>query len=206
MNYKNLLFDLGGVIMDIKKENCIAAFERLGLPDAASYFGDYGQQGVFMAIERGDISVEQFHQALREVLPAGTTDQDIDHAFNQFLIGIPTHRLRQLEDLRRLGYRIYLLSNTNRVMWDATIRSEFEKDGHTMQHYFDGIVTSFEARALKPDAEIFRYAERTLGIKPEETLFFDDSQANLDGAALLGFNTALVRPGDEFIDLISTRS
>ena len=198
---RNLLFDLGGVIMDIEKQNCVDAFVRLGLEDASSYFGEFSQQGPFMLLERGDMTVDEFHAALRPHLPAGTTDEAIDEAFCCFLTGIPVHRLRQLCELRG-RYGIYLLSNTNPIMWDSKIKREFEKDGRQSEHYFDGMVTSFEANALKPEARIFEYAAEKLGIVPEETLFIDDSQTNLDAAALLGFKTALAAPGTEFIDLI----
>lgn len=197
---KNLLFDLGGVIMDIRKENCIAAFKRIGLKDADAYFGEYSQQGPFLALERGDMSVEQFHNEMRRALPEGTSDEAIDRAFMQFLIGIPTHRLASLRSLRN-DYKVYLLSNTNPIMWDAYIRTEFEKEGLKREDYFDGMVTSFAANSLKPEAKIFEYTATSLNIVPEETLFFDDSQTNLDAAAKLGFKTALVAPGTEFTSI-----
>lgn len=188
--------------MDIEKQRCVDAFEALGLEKAASYFGDYGQKGPFMALERGDISVEDFHAALRQGLPADVSDAAIDTAFCKFLIGIPVARLRQLEELGR-RYNVYLLSNTNAVMWHSTIADEFRKDGHEINHYFKGLVTSFEANALKPEEKIFRYCEQKLGIVPEETLFFDDSKVNLEAAARLGFHTVLVNPGDEFAELLA---
>ena len=88
-------------------------------------------------------------------------------------------------------------------MWAATIRDEFRKDGREREDYFDGIVTSFEAKSLKPEKAIFDCVVSQLGVKPEETLFFDDSQANLDAAAALGFKTQLVAPGTEFYDAIT---
>lgn len=199
---KNLLFDLGGVIMDIEKERCVAAFEELGLRDARSYFGDFSQQGPFMRLEQGTISPDEFHAALRTGLPEGVSDEAIDRAFCKFLIGIPAHRLDELRRLRR-SYRVYMLSNTNPIMWKSKIRDDFEQQGLTREDYFDGIVTSFEAKALKPDRAIFDYACRKLGIRPEETLFIDDSQANLDAAAALGFRTALAAPHTEFIQVIT---
>lgn len=198
----NLLFDLGGVIMDIRKDNCVEAFERLGLKNANSYFGDFSQQGPFMLLERGDITVDQFHEALRADLPAGTTDAQIDDAFCQFLIGIPVRRLHSLEQLRR-RYPVYMLSNTNPIMWNSKIRTEFEKDGHDREYYFDGIVTSFNARSLKPEPRILEYAVNTLGIDPSETLFLDDSQVNLDAAADLGFKTALVPSDTDFEEVLA---
>ena len=71
-----------------------------------------------------------------------------------------------------------------------------------MKDYFDGMILSYEAKSIKPDAGIFEYTIKTLGINPEETIFFDDSQKNLDAAAKFGFGTALVAPGSEFNDII----
>lgn len=195
---KNLLFDLGGVIMDIRRENCVEAFERLGLADASSYFGDFSQQGVFYSLERGDITVDEFHAELRRKLPPGTTDAQIDDAFCKFLVGIPPRRLAELERLKE-RFNLCLLSNTNPVMWNSKIRDEFRQAGHDIAYYFPGgMVTSFEANAMKPERGIFEYTVRTLGIVAEETLFLDDSQANLDSASTLGFNTALVSTDSGF--------
>lgn len=197
---KNLLFDLGGVIVDIERQRCVDAFAALGLRDAGSYFGDYGQQGIFKALEEGSAGVDEFHRTLHAVLPPTVTDNDIDEAFQRFIIGVPLHRLETLRRLRGEGYKLYLLSNTNPVMWRGVLAREFTKEGMCREDYFDGIVTSFEARALKPDARIFEYAARTLGIRPEETLFFDDSLENVEAARACGYNAVEVRPGTEFVD------
>ncbi len=199
---KNLLFDLGGVIIDIERENCVKAFEALGLKDADSYFGLYAQSGIFMAIEDGSMSVDAFHAALRDKLPAGVKDYQIDTAFQKFITGIPKHRLEALRALRRKGYGIYLLSNTNPIMWRGVIAGEFAKEGLRREDYFDGMVTSFEAKAAKPDPKIFKYAAEFLDIKPEETLFFDDSEKNVEAARALGFQAVHVEPGTEFTDYI----
>lgn len=87
-------------------------------------------------------------------------------------------------------------------MMESKIAEEFRKEGREMADYFDGIVTSYEARCCKPGKEIFDYAERTCALVPSETLFFDDSQANVDAARSFGFHAVLVRPGDEFADLL----
>lgn len=190
--------------MDIKKQNCVDAFVKLGLPDADSYFGAFSQQGIFARLEEGTIDVGNFHHKLHEVLPAGVTDEQIDEAFCKFLIGIPEHRLAELRRLRH-HYKVYMLSNTNPIMWTRTIAAEFRKEGLERDDYFDGIVTSFTAKALKPDERIFKYAESRLGIKPEETIFIDDSQRNLDAAAALGFGTMLVGEGEEFYDKLQQK-
>lgn len=199
---RNLLFDLGGVIVDIKRDNCVRAFEELGLENADSYFGEYAQSGIFLGIENGAVNIEEFHKALREKLPAGTTDYQIDTAFQKFIVGIPARRLEALRELRCKGYGIYLLSNTNPIMWRGILASEFGKEGLRREDYFDGMVTSFDARSCKPDAEIFRYTVENLGIVPSETLFFDDSANNVEAAKALGFNAVEVKLGTEFTDYL----
>ena len=204
-NKPTLLFDLGGVIMDIKRENCVASMRRLGMENPGQFLGDYGQKGPFLALEKGEITPEEFRSRLRPYLREGVTDAEIDAAFNDFLIGIPVERLRRLEALHR-DYAIYMLSNTNKIMWDSRIAEEFRKDGHDRDYYFDGCVTSFEARCYKPDAAIFRETLRKFGLNAPDLVFFDDSQANCDAAARLGFKTVWVAPGQEFYNLEIPRS
>lgn len=193
---KNVLFDLGGVVMDIERMNCVAAFKRLGMADPEGFLGDYAQKGPFMLIEEGVISPDEFRAEIRRLLPSPVTDSQIDNAFEGFLVGIPRHRLGAIRKLRK-RYRTYVLSNTNPIMWNGKIAGEFAQEGGTIDDYFDGVVTSFEAKCMKPAAGIFLYAIDRLGIIPEETLFLDDSTANLEAAARLGFRTALVARGTD---------
>ena len=199
---KNLLFDLGGVIMDIRRLNCVASFERLGMKDADSFLGEYSQKGPFLQLEEGAISEAEFRTAVRQFIDGEVSDEQIDSAFCDFLVGIPKYRLEQLRELKK-QYGIYMLSNTNSIMWHSRIAEDFRQEGLEREDYFDGIVTSFEAKSIKPDAKIFHTVVEKLGIKPEETLFLDDSQKNLDAAAELGFQTLLVTPGSEFFELLN---
>ena len=201
---KNLLFDLGGVIMDIRRLNCVASFERLGMKDADSFLGEYSQKGPFLQLEEGAISETEFRTAVRQFIDGEVSDEQIDSAFCDFLVGIPKYRLEQLRELKK-QYGIYMLSNTNSIMWHSRIAEDFRQEGLEREDYFDGIVTSFEARSIKPDAKIFHTVVEKLGIKPEETLFLDDSQKNLDAAAELGFQTLLVTPSSEFFELLNAR-
>ena len=119
---------------------------------------------------------------MREKLPAGVTDYQIDTAFQQFIVGIPAHRLETLRKLRCKGY------------------------GLRREDYFDGMVTSFEARACKPDSRIFSSVVENLGIEPSETLFLDDSRVNVEAARDFGFQAVEVKPGTEFIDYIPEKN
>lgn len=199
---KNLLFDLGGVIMDIKRENCVKAFEAMGMTDANDLLGEYAQKGVFLELEEGKISPNEFRTEIRKHISSTVSDKDIDTAFCKFLLGIPPHRLNSLEKLKE-DFNIYLLSNTNPIMIESDIKHYFKVCGKEMADYFDGMILSYEAKSIKPDSGIFEYTIKKLGIKPEETIFFDDSQKNLDASAKFGFKTALVSPGSEFMDIIA---
>lgn len=199
---KNLLFDQGGVIVDIERDRCLLELKRLGMKKPESLIGLYKQEGPFFALENGDINVDQFHDALRPLMPDGITDEQMDAAFSSFIVGIPRHRLEALRELRK-RYKTYILSNTNPIMFEGIIARSFAQEGLDVNAYFDGVTVSYIAHSNKPDRGIFDYAIATMGIVPEETLFFDDGQANLDAAAALGFKTALVAPGSEFMDIIT---
>lgn len=200
---RDLLFDLGGVIMDICRSRAVDAFRELGMADADSFFDPYLQRGYFGQLEAGQISADRFRREIRPLFSRPVTDAEIDAGLCRFLVGIPEERLRRLSDLRTAGHRVFMLSNTNPIMWDAYILPEFAKLGGDVSDYFDGIVTSFEAGCCKPDARIFSYAVTRLGLTPSETTFFDDGQGNVDAARALGFlaETVSDAPGHTFMDL-----
>lgn len=199
---KNLLFDLGGVIMDIKRDNCVAAFKELGMKNPDEFLGEYVQAGPFAAIENGSMTAAEFRDEMRRIIGnEQLTDSQIDTAFERFLIGIPKKRLEDLERLHR-RFRILMISNTNPIMWNDEIARNFRQDGHDVNYYFDGIVTSFEAHSMKPDTKIFMDVVEKLDAKPSETIFFDDSEKNCEAARKLGFHAIHVAPGDEFYDLL----
>ena len=190
--------------MDLKREDCVRAFEALGMQNAENVFGEYSQTGAFLALEEGAISVGEFHDEVKTMLPAGVSDEQIDEAFGRFLVGIPMHRLKALEELCK-NFNIYLLSNTNPIHIHGRIAKYFAIDGKKIEDYFDGLVLSYEAKAAKPNRAIFEYAISHLNIEAEETLFIDDSQKNLDAASQLGFGVARVKPGEEFMNVLSER-
>lgn len=190
--------------MDIKRECCVDALTKLGVENADEMLGLYVQSGDFLRLENGSISAEEFRNSLLSQIKDGreVSDREIDEALNAFLQGIPLRRLVALRELHK-RYKIYLLSNTNPIMYYSEIARQFMQEGKTIDDYFDGQVVSFLAGSNKPDRKIFEYAIDHLGITPEETLFIDDSQHNLDAASALGFATALVPPGREFEDILS---
>lgn len=202
-----LLFDLGGVIIDLTIEKAKAGFGALGMPNPDDLLDPFVQKGLFAKIESGLITPAEFFDGIRDMLPVckreTATDQAITDVFCQFLNGLPISRLRALHDLSS-RYRVALLSNTNPIMWHSRIAELFTADGHDRDYYFPaGTVTSFEAGVMKPEPEIFRYAIKKLGLNPATTLFLDDGPGNVSAARNIGFHSALVPAGKEFTDILS---
>jgi putative hydrolase of the HAD superfamily len=188
---------MGGVLINLDRMEAVRAFEALGFADINNYLGDYGQQGAFLALEEGSISVEQFYDRIRTHIPAAT-DEQIADAFMQFLRGLPVSKLEMLRKLKAKGYRLMLLSNTNPVMYPRICETYFRQEGLTINDYFDDIFLSYELGAIKPDAKIFRMVIERSGVMADETLFIDDSQANLDASVRFGFETYLAPQNQDF--------
>ena len=194
---KNILFDLGGVLVDLDRMACVHAFENLGFTNVKDFLGDYGQKGAFKELEEGKISKEEFFERIRTHIPQAT-DTEIAKAFQQFIQGLPVYKLKMLRDLKRRGYRVMLLSNNNPVVFPYICEQYFRQEGMTVKDYLDDIYLSYELQLLKPDTKIFQTLIERSGINPEETLFIDDSQDNLDVARYLGFETYLAPQNTDF--------
>ena len=199
---KNVIFDLGGVLVDLDIERCTAAFRELGMPRVADLINPYYPAEMIGRLERGDIP---FHEACDEMRRLDgrpeVTDSEIAAAYSAFLVGIPVAKLRQIMRLRAAGVRTYVLSNNNPAAMVA-IRGAFTADGHTMDDYFDKIYLSYELHELKPSEAIFRKVIADSGVMPAETLFIDDGRKNVDAAQALGFAVNLPAPGEVFGHLL----
>ncbi len=188
--YPNLIFDLGGVLINIDYDAPIRAFRALsGLAEPLA-FNQQAQAPVFDALETGQISNGEFRERLREMYAIGPTvsDEAMDAAWNAILLDFPAERLTLLRELRRAGYRLFLLSNTNalhRVAFDAILaRDHGLADGLLGQ--FERVYYSHEVGLRKPDEAIFRYVLTENGLISSETLFIDDSPQHVVAARAVG--------------------
>lgn len=195
---KNVVFDLGGVLVGIDLNRCIAAFRKLGMDAVAEIINPYYPAEMIGRLEHGDIT---FHEACNQMRAlSGTpevTDDEIARAYGEFLTEIPVAKLRQIDDLRRRGFRTYVLSNNNTASMEY-VRRMFTTDGKTMDDYFDAVYLSYELHELKPSEAIFRKMIAASGMIPEETLFIDDGQKNVDAAQALGFSVYMPAYGEDF--------
>lgn len=206
---ENVIYDLGGVVIDLDRMQAVKGLEELGITDAGSILGQYEQKGPFYLLETGRLNTGPFFDELRSIAVANgfpaPTDTQLADAFNRFLIRLPEKRLEMLRQMRMAGFRIFVLSNTNPVMYNSWIAEHFRAEGGTINDYFDGIVASFQEGTCKPDPVIFETVMRRYGLRPEATLMLDDSDANCRAAASTGMHALRIgdTPGTDMIAVSS---
>ena len=135
----------------------------------------------------------------RPVISKSKADEQIKNAWNSMLVGIKPHKLEKLIELRK-QYRIYLLSNTNIIHWDAA-KEMFSWGEYKREDYFDDIFLSFEMHLCKPDPNIFRALTNRVSILPYNTLLLDDSEENCQAARSIGWQAHCVRQDEEWLTL-----
>lgn len=185
---RNLLVDFGGVLIGLDRPRCISSFEKLGIRDVNKMIELYFQEGVFGKHEKGLISDEEFRNVLRSGSPVQLSDEQIDNAWCSFLTSIPQYKLDFLKK-EKANRKIFLLSNTNNIHWQYTEKHIFNREGYRTDDLFDKVYLSYKLKMVKPDEEIFDFVLKDAGIKAEETLFIDDSEANCRAASQLGILT-----------------
>lgn len=191
---KNIIFDLGGVILDIDYAKPVEAFEKLGARNFESVFTQKQQAEVFSQFERGDITPALFRKKLRAYLPEQVSDQEIDDAWCTILGELPSDRIVLLKMLKRMNYRLFLLSNTNSIhirTFTAYLDQTYGKN--LFKSLFEKVYYSSQIGMRKPTREIFQHVLEENDLKAEETLFIDDSIQHIETAAAMGFKTLLLK-------------
>lgn len=198
-----IIFDLGGVIVDLDRQRCIDNFRKLGLQHIDQMLGNFRQEGLFLQLEKGEISNEVFHQEVRNLIGQPVSDEQIDAAWNSFLVGAPAYKLDFILQLRK-QHTIFLLSNTNDIHWQWCCKEVFNYKGATINDFFDKTFLSYEMHCAKPEPEIFERILSEGGIVPEDALFIDDGEANCLAAARLGIKTYHAKPSEDWTHLFTS--
>lgn len=195
-NIRHIIFDLGGVLLNLDVEGCTRAFEKAGLKDIRSVLTGTNEGGIFSEYERGEIGTPEFRDGIRQLASQSLTDDEIDRMWVNELLDIPQEKLDLLVSLRS-KYDIYLLSNTNELHWQHVVESLLPQQNYRVEDLFKETFLSFRMKLAKPDPEIFREVLRQAGLKPEETLFIDDSAVNCQTAQSVGIQTEHYKPGND---------
>ena len=189
LDRKNLIFDLGGVLLDITPEATLTALKALGVGERFLTDGFNLRNEMLHGLECGFVTPEQMYAALAESMGVECSSEackSIKAAWCAMLGNFAVEKLRCLRDLRARGYRVFLLSNTNAIHWEVIDKRLRAAEGREPADYFDGVYLSFEMHACKPNAAIFEQLLTAEGIDAKEAMFFDDSRDNCAAAASLG--------------------
>ena len=185
-NFKNILFDLGGVILDINVQATLKQFYELGFPAELMQFPNSMTTDLYFRYETGKLDTEQFRNEIRKTAGVEMTDHAFDEAWNAMLVRFPEERIALLKRLSK-RYNLYMLSNTSSLHVKVFEKMYLEVAGEPMQEVFKKIYYSHEIGWHKPDLEAWEYVLNDAHIKAEETLFLDDNIHNIKASQELGF-------------------
>jgi len=187
---KAIVFDLGGVLIDLKMQDCIRHFqEDMGFDRITEMIDPSHQKGIYKAIEAGTMTADEFRSAVLAESRPGCTPDMVDVCMHAFVPTMAPYKADLLKDLHE-KYGLYLLSNNNPICM-AHIYDVFSSYSIEHRSFFKGEIISYEVKVMKPSREIYEMLVKMTGCRPEEIMFIDDSAANVDAARALGINAVL---------------
>jgi len=198
---KNIIFDFGGVILNIDYKLTEVAFSKLGITDFAGIYSQATQKELFDEFEKGLITPADFRKEVKKYIAKDVSDVQIDEAWNAMLLDLPEERIRLLDKLKKT-HRIFLLSNTNEIHFTAFsfyMKDKFKRN--IFAEVFEKYYVSHKVNMRKPDKEIFALVVKENNLKKEETLFIDDSFQHIEGARKAGLNAIFLEKGKTILDL-----
>ena len=191
---KNIIFDLGGVILNIRYQNALEAFQKLSTSQQTIAFSQQKQSRLFDDYETGRISDQAFREGLRQHYEIEASDAEIDAAWNAMLLDIPAERITLLQALSQ-KYRLFLLSNTNAIHLVHFTRLVAEGFAiPSLDSLFEKTYYSHLIGQRKPDAPVFEHILKRHQLHRHETLFIDDSIQHIEGARQVGLQTLFLAP------------
>lgn len=200
---KNLVFDLGGVIINIDMQLTYNAFARLCGKDIESTLQIFRDKAIFEKYELGNLTEVEFRNYVREHLGEHLTDEVIEDAWNELLLDLPAVRIDFIKKLKG-KYRLFLLSNTNDLHIRKVDEILCEVCGHRSLHeLFDKVYFSYEIGLNKPGVGIYNYVAEDQGLKPAETLLIDDTEPNIAGAREAGWQALHVKKPQTILELLA---
>jgi putative hydrolase of the HAD superfamily len=202
MSKKAIIFDFGGVLIDLDINDCKETFKRdLGYEKIDDILDPCHQKGIVGDMEEGVITAEEFRAAvLKDARPDARPEQ-VDEAFMHILAGIPAFKGPLLNHLAK-SYDVYILSNNNPIV--APHMSElFAGVGVDYENLFKKSFLSFEMKALKPSYAFYRRVLEQIDHPAEDLLFIDDSQKNVEGAIAAGLPSVYYDPSTDLAALLA---
>lgn len=200
---KNIVFDLGGVIINLDIPKTISEFNKLSIKPFESIYTQLQQSPIFDLFDKGQISESDFFLQLKDHLKEGVTDAQMKEAWNAMLLDFPIHRLQLLRALKS-NYRIFLLSNTNETHIAQLESDLYKEHGYeNLEPFFEKVYYSCRIGMRKPDSEIFEFVLNQNNLNAHETIFIDDSPQHVAGAINTGIKSYLLQKDKDVKDLVN---
>lgn len=187
--HEAVIFDYGGVIINIDYQATLKALKRLGVKDIDEMYSQASQTNLFSDFETGKISAQYFINQLLTYAPIGTSPNQIVHAWNAMILDVPQESIDLLLKLKSEGVRIFLLSNTNSLHIDLANRRWDLVSSEAPEAVFEKVYYSHEVKLRKPNVEIFNLVCDENSLDVQNTLFIDDSIQHIEGAKKVGLTT-----------------
>lgn len=202
MSKKAIIFDFGGVLIDLDINDCKEAFRRdLGYEKIDDVLDPCHQKGIVGDMEEGLITAEEFRAAVLKDARPGARPEEVDDAFMHILAGIPSYKGQLLNHLAK-SYDIYILSNNNPIV-SSHMSELFAGVGVDYENVFKKSFLSFEMKALKPSEAFYKRVLEQIDCPVEDLLFIDDSQKNVDGALAAGLPSVYYDPATDLAALLA---
>jgi FMN phosphatase YigB (HAD superfamily) len=199
---KNLIFDLGSVLLDIDVGRTLRSFDTMGVSGKQLEEIYKEPENFFLLFEKGAIDADTFRNAFRTLSDNHLTDQQINDAWSAMVVGFPENKVELLKCLVN-KYDLYLLSNTNEIHVPVYTRQFRETSGGiSFEDIFTRIYYSHDVKLSKPNLAIFTYMLNDSGIVPEESLFIDDLQRNVEAAIETGLPAYQYREEDDLEEVL----
>jgi len=197
---ENIIFDFGGVIINISHQMVENAFKAMGVGNFEALFNQASQSKLFIQFEKGEITAAQFRNRIRELTSLEITDEKLDESWNQIILDYPPERIALINDIKQ-NYRLFLFSNTNIIHYDFYI-PKFEREfGYSFESLFEKTYWSFKYEERKPDLFSYNRLLAESSLIPAETLFIDDSIQNILAAQEVGLNTVHITNEVDITDI-----
>ncbi len=198
-NIKVIIFDFGGVILNINYQNTIDSFRKLGVIKPENFYSKEMQFQIFNLLETGKITEKQFLSELK-LMTENASVKEIKKAWVSMLLDLPKSRLETLKILKN-KYRLFLLSNTNSIHINYIKNSLGDVKWKSFCNLFEEIYLSHEIGIRKPNVEAFQFILKKQNLSSNEVLFIDDSLQHIQGAKRLGIHSHHLRDGEDITTL-----
>lgn len=200
---KALIFDMGGVLVDLDIQGCKDAFRScLGYEEIENLIDACHQKGIYGDLEEGTLSAEEFRAIVLKDSRPDARPEDVDEAMSHILVGVEPYKADMLRGLSS-SHKLYMLSNNNPICLPYS-RKMFEDAGAPLEEVFLKCYFSFEMKALKPSEAFYKAVLDDIGLPAEDVMFIDDSQKNVDGAIAAGLPAVYYQPGTDLKALVDS--